>query len=179
MMVTNHHLPNPLLRRHSVATWERWKGLVTRGLWLFLRSKDPLGKPLVGWPEQLSTVNTTSTTNSINLSHPLPRSCLPIMHTAANRMEIEEILCLISIGQGLGEGRRTERSGDDERSRIWRRVKPQKGSFMVWLGPGLLASGVYWSPRILNSWEMPPLPISLLPTGILADLAILRNLPLV
>lgn len=74
-----------------------------RGPWLLLRPEDPLGKPWEGWPEQLSTVNTTST-SSINLSHPLPRPCLPITHTAANRMEIEEILCLISIGQRLGEG---------------------------------------------------------------------------
>lgn len=71
---------------------------------LLLRSEDPLGKPWEGWPEQLSTVNTTST-SSINLSHPLPRPCLPITHTAPNRMEREEILCLISIGQGVGKGR--------------------------------------------------------------------------
>lgn len=90
-------------------------------------------------------------------------------------------MCLISVGQGMrrGQGKGAERSGNEEKSRIWRRVKPRKG--ILWCG---------WERNHWHCMFTAPLGSSragknhhsqspFLPTGIVADLAILRNSPLI
>lgn len=163
MVITNHHLPSLLLRSHSMAQWERVEGIhVTGGLWLFLRSAVPLEKQASeGLTRWLSTVNTTSTWQ--HQSQPSAAQTTPPanVHCCQQSENRENTVCLISIGQGMGGARAVvQKHLGTRRDLVYGGESSLVKAFMVWLGPELLASYVYWSPRICKGWEVPPLPIS-------------------
>ena len=158
MVTTNHHLPSLLLRSHSMAQWEKVEGIhITGGLWPFLSSAVPLEKPVKDRPDgfPLSTLHLPAALVS-TLCFPdhafykctlLPTEWKQRKYYVFNQRWPRN---------GWREGRGSETFGNEERAGTWSRVKP----FMMCLGPELLASYVYWSPRICKGWEVPPLPVS-------------------